>query len=92
MTPMGLPVIVSIPPLGSKQWTWDQKDWNSVQVPAGIYEARITYSDSIGKKTLKTPFQIDQVTLAVSGNATPGGQQRNRRVEIVIYPETVGQR
>jgi flagellar motor protein MotB len=28
----------------------------------------------------------------VASNATPAGQQRNRRVEIVIYPETVGQR
>ena len=74
MTPVGLPVVISIPPLGTLHWTWDQKDWNSVQVPAGIYEAWITYSDSIGKKTLKTPFQIEQVTFAVSGNLTPGGQ------------------
>ncbi len=28
----------------------------------------------------------------VASNATAAGQQRNRRVEIVIYPETVGQR
>ncbi len=28
----------------------------------------------------------------VASNATPAGQQRNRRVEIVIYPETLGQR
>ena len=26
----------------------------------------------------------------VASNATPAGQQRNRRVEIVIYPETFG--
>jgi flagellar motor protein MotB len=28
----------------------------------------------------------------VASNATAAGQQRNRRVEVVIYPETVGQR
>ena len=28
----------------------------------------------------------------VASNATPAGQQRNRRVEIVIYPEVVGQK
>ncbi len=28
----------------------------------------------------------------VASNGSPQGQQRNRRVEIVIYPETVGQR
>ena len=28
----------------------------------------------------------------VASNATQAGQQRNRRVEVVIYPETVGQR
>lgn len=27
----------------------------------------------------------------IASNATPGGQQRNRRVEVVVYPETVGQ-
>ena len=27
----------------------------------------------------------------IASNATPAGQQRNRRVEIVIYPETFGQ-
>jgi flagellar motor protein MotB len=28
----------------------------------------------------------------VASNATPTGQQRNRRVEIVVYPETMGER
>jgi flagellar motor protein MotB len=28
----------------------------------------------------------------LASNATPAGQARNRRVEIVIYPEVVGQR
>lgn len=28
----------------------------------------------------------------LASNATPAGQQRNRRVEVVVYPEVVGQR
>jgi outer membrane protein OmpA-like peptidoglycan-associated protein len=28
----------------------------------------------------------------LSSNATTAGQARNRRVEVVVYPETVGQR
>ncbi|MBN2491821.1 MAG: hypothetical protein JXQ29_13325 [Planctomycetes bacterium] len=81
--PVGLPVVLNIPPLGNKQWTWDQKGSGTGQVPSGIYEARITYSDGSGAKTLKTPFQIDQVTFAVSGKATPGG-----RVQLDMHTPT----
>jgi len=77
MLPVGLPVIVPVPPLGTKQWIWNQVDSNSKQVPAGKYEARVTYYDSQWVKlTLKTPFEILQITFTVSGNTTPGGQVR----------------
>jgi len=75
--PVGLPVIIPVQPLGSQQWSWNQLDGNAKQVPAGPYEAQITYYDSQWqKKTLKTPFQILQVTFSVSGQVTPGGQAR----------------
>ncbi len=72
--PMGLPVMVPVKPLASVQWTWDQKDNNQKQVKAGTYEARVSYWLNNQKYPLKTPFQIDQVTLGVSGKATPGGR------------------
>jgi len=72
--PIGLPVMIPVPPLATQQWTWDQKDGNSQQVKSGTYEARISYWTSSQKVTLKTLFQIEQVTLTVSGKATPGGR------------------
>lgn len=74
MTPVGLPVVITVKPLTTVAWTWTQVDSNSQQVPAGAYEAQITYHDGSGKKLLKTPFQIEDVTFRISGKATPGGR------------------
>jgi len=78
--PMSLPVMVPVKPLGWVQYGWDQKDANQKQVPAGKYEARISYWLGSTKYLLKTPFQIDQATLSVSGIASPGG-----RVDLNIH-------
>ncbi len=44
-----------------------------------------------------TPFRAEQLSVVGVGpnrpqfsNGTPAGQQRNRRIELVIYPERVG--
>lgn len=81
--PMSLPVTVPVKPLASVQWTWGQKDFKQQQVKAGSYEARINYWLGSQNYPLKTPFQIDQVTLGISGNATPGG-----RVHLDIHAST----
>lgn len=83
MLPVGLPVVVTVKPLATIVWTWNQLDSNSKPVPAGGYEARLAYTDSIGKKILKTPFTIEGVTFRVSGQATPGG-----RVQLDMHTPT----
>jgi hypothetical protein len=73
-SPMSMPVMVPVAPLASQSWTWKQKDNRNQSVPAGPYEARITYWLGSQQYPLKTPFQIDQVTMATGGKPTPGGQ------------------
>lgn len=74
-------------PLGSTQWR------NAHQLTAAqamsVFE-HLSYRHAIRPQQMFVLGHGDNYPL--SSNGTAAGQARNRRVEIVIYPETVGQR
>lgn len=70
-SPIVITIPVSVPPRTATLWNWDQLDHNLKQVGPGNYEARITFN--LGQTTLKAPFTIEDVSLTLSGQATPGG-------------------
>ena len=70
-SPVVITIPVSVPPRTTTLWFWDQLDMNLQPVVPGAYEARITFN--LGQTTLKAPFTIEDVSLTLSGQATPGG-------------------
>jgi hypothetical protein len=58
-SPISTQVIITLKPNEKKQFCWNQKDTEGLEVPSGNYFARITFFDKNGKKYfLKSEFSI----------------------------------
>ncbi len=69
--------------------TWSSNHQLSAAQATAVFE-QLTKRHQFGVQQL---FVLGHgANYPVASNGTPAGQQRNRRVEIVIYPETVDQR